>query len=116
MPEKQEKPKKPETWEVRVEHLLGRRVLDRHGKAVGRIEEVRAEPLGRETLVTEFLIGRYAMLERLSLQAFLAAPLHLLGWGRKRGGYRVPWDRLDLGDPERPKLRCGVEELEKLGD
>lgn len=103
------------TWEVRIELLLGRQVLDRYGKPVGRIEEIRAEPLGKETLVTDFLIGRYAMLERLSLQAFLLAPLHLLGWGRRRGGYRVPWDRLDLTDPERPRLLCQVEELEKLG-
>jgi hypothetical protein len=65
-------------------------------------------------LVTEYLVGRSAMLERLSVQAFLLAPLHLLGWRRKSASYRVPWDRLDLKDPERPRLRCGVEELERL--
>jgi len=105
---------KMEKKEVRVELLLGRKVLDPEGQPVGRIEEVRAEPLGNEMWVTEFLVGRSAMLERLSVQAFALAPLHLLGWRKKRGSYRVPWDRLDLGDPERPRLRCGVEELERL--
>jgi hypothetical protein len=32
----------------------------------------------------------------------------------KRGGYRVPWNKLDLSDPLRPRLRCSVDELEPL--
>jgi hypothetical protein len=105
---------KTERTEVRIELLLGRQVRDPEGRPVGRIEEVRAEPLGNETWVTEYLVGRFAMLERLSVQAFLLAPLHLLGWRSKSASYRVPWDRLDLKDPERPLLRCGVEELERI--
>jgi sporulation protein YlmC with PRC-barrel domain len=100
--------------EVRVELLLGRRVRDRQGRPVGRIEEVRAEPKGKEMRVTEYLVGRSAMLERLSVQAFLLTFPRLLGWGKKSGGYRVPWDRLDLADPDRPRLLCDVGELEGL--
>jgi hypothetical protein len=54
------------------------------------------------------------MLERLSVQAFLLTFPRLLGWGKKSGGYRVPWDRLDLADPDRPRLLCDVGELEGL--
>jgi hypothetical protein len=34
----------------------------------------------------------------------------------KPGGYRVPWDQLDLADPDRPRLLCDVAELERLGE
>jgi sporulation protein YlmC with PRC-barrel domain len=107
----------PEIAEVRLEHLLGRRVLDRDGHPIGRIEEVRAEPQGRDLVVTEYLVGTSAMLERLSVEAFGLAALALLGVGgrrKRRGGYRVPWDRLDLEDADRPRLRCAVEELPRL--
>jgi hypothetical protein len=29
-------------------------------------------------------------------------------------GYRVPWDKLDLTDPEKPRLLCALADLETL--
>jgi hypothetical protein len=55
--------------------------------------------------ITEFLVGSTALLERLAV--------HLRG-RRKGKGYRVPWDKLDLTDPARPKLKCTVDELARL--
>jgi len=100
--------------EVRVQELLGRRVLAKNGRPIGRIEEIRAEPRGRELMVEEFHLGGYALLERLSASILGRAVLPLFGAAGRRAGYRVRWDQLDLADPARPRLRCTVDELEPL--
>lgn len=102
------------TREVHLELLLGKRVLDSNEKPVGRIEEVRAEKQGDEWIVKEYLIGTAALLERLSAWTIGLKILHLLGARKIYGGYSVPWDKLDLTDLEKPRLRCSVEELKKL--
>ena len=40
--------------------------------------------------------------------------LHLLGAHKLGSSLRVPWDKLDLSDPEKPRLLCSVDELEKI--
>jgi hypothetical protein len=37
-----------------------------------------------------------------------------LGFHRHAHGWRARWDQLDLSDPQKPVLRCPVEELTKL--
>ncbi len=59
--------------------------------------------------MTEFLVGSYAMLERLAAWGIGRALLRLTS--KRREGYRIRWDQLDLSDPQRPRLRCEVEEL-----
>jgi hypothetical protein len=93
--------------EIRVELLLGRQVLDRTGKPVGRVEEIQARQEGDALLVEEFHLGPDALLERLS-----ALPLtrQLLGlFGRKaHRPLRVGWQAMDLSDPEHPRLRAAI--------
>lgn len=55
-----------EVQEVRVQELLGRRVLAGNGRPIGRIEEIHAEPHGRVLAVEEVLVGPDAALERLA--------------------------------------------------
>src|SRR5438067_9043768 len=97
----------PET-ELHLELLLGRQVLARNGKPIGRIEEIRATPRGRVLLIDDYLVGSYAVLERLSAWTIGRALLRTLGGGRP--GYRVPWDKLDVSDMERPRLLCAASE------
>lgn len=92
--------------EVHLELLLGRRVRDSRGRPAGRIEEVCAEREDLDCLVREFHLGPHALVERLSL------PLVRIFRGREHGLRRVPWDRLDLQDPDHPRLTCTIEELE----
>ena len=96
--------------EVHLELLIGRRVFALNGRSVGRLEEVRAElnPRG-DCFVSEFLIGTYGMLERLSVWRIGRAILRTVRV--RRQGYRVRWEQLDLSDPKRPQLKCEVEEL-----
>jgi sporulation protein YlmC with PRC-barrel domain len=100
--------------EINLELLLGRRVFGESGKAVGRLEEVQAEVRQEECVVTEFHVGSYAVFERLSAYSIGQAILRLFGATKEGGGYRVPWDKLDLSDPQRPRLLCSTEELKSL--
>ena len=98
--------------EVHLELLLGRRVRDRRGRACGRLEVVIAEEKDGECVVREYLIGRSALIERLSAWHVGLSVLRLFGAKSAASGYRVPWDKLDLSDPAHPLLRCAVDELE----
>ncbi|MGI8505113.1 MAG: hypothetical protein ACR2LR_28895 [Hassallia sp.] len=100
--------------EIHLELLLGKPVLDSTGKAIGRIEEVRASKQAEEWVVQEYLIGYAAVLERLSAWTIGLGILHLLGAHKIHGGYTVPWDKLDLTNPNQPRLRCSLDELKSL--
>jgi sporulation protein YlmC with PRC-barrel domain len=102
--------------EVHIELLLNRRVVAANGRAIGRIEEVCAELRAGEAYVTEYLVGAFALFERLAAWRIGRELLTLFGARRRGHGYRVPWDKLDLSDPERPRLICKVEELAQIKD
>jgi len=96
--------------EVHLELLIGKRVFALNGQPVGRLEEVRAQLNERGyCFVTEFLIGSYAILERLSVWRIGRAILRTLHI--RKQGYRIGWEELDLSDPNRPQLKCEVNEL-----
>lgn len=102
------------TSELHLELLLGKQVYDLEEKPVGRIEEVRAEQKGDEWVIQEYLIGPTAILERLSAWTIGVAILHLLGARKIRGGFSVPWNKLDLTDPAHPRLTCKIQELKQI--
>jgi hypothetical protein len=97
--------------EIHLELLLGRRVIDPDGEVAGRIEEVRASLHGEELLVDEYLLGPHALMERLSA-SFASFPV-LGSLGRRRRPVKIPWNRLDLSDPEHPRLLCTLNELKE---
>jgi hypothetical protein len=98
--------------EIHLDLLLGRSAVARNGKPIGRIEEFRAERRGHELVVTEYHLGPEALLERLSVSGLRFLSLFRIKT-RKRG-HRVPWDKLDLSNPKKPRLTCSVEELAPL--
>ncbi|MCY6488903.1 hypothetical protein [Leptolyngbya sp. GGD] len=100
--------------ELRLELLLGTQVLDCNGETIGRIEEVRAEQQGDEWVIQEYLVGSTALLERLSAWRIGVGMLKLLGARKFHGGYRIPWNQLDLSDRMSPRLCCTRSELEIL--
>jgi sporulation protein YlmC with PRC-barrel domain len=98
--------------EVKLELLLGRRVVDVNGVRVGHIEEVLADRDGEELLVTHFLVGRYGLFERLSIYHVGIGLLRYLGSrAQSAHPHRIPWDTMDLSDPEHPRLTCTIDEL-----
>jgi sporulation protein YlmC with PRC-barrel domain len=84
---------------VRLELLLGKLVRDSEGAKVGRLFEVHAEMEGEDCVVREYELGAYGLLVRFGISFGRRKPL------------RVPWDQLDLADPEHPRLRCRRDEL-----
>ncbi len=96
--------------EIHVERLLGKRVYALNGRSIGRLEEIRAAVDGNHCYVKEFLVGSYGMFERLSAMSIARSILKLFS----SSGYRVPWSELDLSAPDRPRLRCNVNELAPL--
>jgi sporulation protein YlmC with PRC-barrel domain len=88
--------------EISLELLVGRAVLTKDGGRLGRIEEIKANDNAE---VTEFLVGKQAFLERLSALGLFY---------RKKSGYRIRWDQIDLSDPLAPTLTCQVTDLEHL--
>ena len=98
---------------MHVELLLGEKVLAMNGQPIGRLEDIRTEVNRGHYFVSEFLVGSYAMLERLAAWRIGRAVLRVLG-AKKKQGYRVRWDQLDLTDPERLRLLCEVDDLMPL--
>ena len=94
--------------EIQLERLLGTLVVDAHGYAVGRIEDVVAEPEGDEYLVTHVVLGPHGRLSRLLGFAHQIPTLEALGLSRPARIKRLPWDWLDLSDPDHPRLRPTV--------
>jgi hypothetical protein len=102
--------------EISIELLLSRRVRALNGRTIGRIEEVRVETRRSECLVTGYLVGAYALFERLAAYPIGRAVLRTLRTKRRGKGYRVAWNQLDLSDPQKPRLTCPVSELEPLDE
>jgi hypothetical protein len=98
--------------EVRLELLLGHMVHDAEGRRIGRLDEVVAAEHEGECRVLEYHLGSYGLLESVgALGGFAAALARFLGIHQ---GFAVPWDRMDLSDPERPRVTCRKEELARL--
>ena len=72
------------TREIHLDRLLGREVLGRNGQRMGRIEELERMNLGVKMIL-----------------------------GLRGGGYVARWDQINLSDPDRPRLTCAVDELQK---
>jgi sporulation protein YlmC with PRC-barrel domain len=98
--------------EVKLELLLGTRVVDSNGVRVGRIEEVLADRDGEELLVTHYLVGRYGLFERFSIYHVGVGLLRYLGSrAQSVKPHRIPWDKLDLSDAAHPRLTCSIDDL-----
>lgn len=96
--------------ELRVEELLGRKLCDIAGRTVGRIEELVAEHRETDLVVVEVHVGPGAVLERLIDLASLVPRSDTLQ-RQLRKVRRIPWQQLDLSNPEHPRLTVRREEL-----
>ena len=95
------------TTEVRLERLLGREVLSSNNQRVGRLEEFRAETSGKTCTIGHVVIGAAGFAERVGVGMKRLV-------GSRVGGYVARWDQIDFSEPDRPRLTCPVEELQKL--
>ncbi len=94
---------------IHVELLLGERVFAMNGLPIGRLEEIRTHVNKGHLFVSEFLVGKYALLERLAAWRIGRGLLRVVG--KRKDGYRIRWDQIDLSDPQHPRVLCDVDEL-----
>ncbi len=99
------------TREIRFERLIGQRVCDADGRMIGHLHEVIAKREGQSLVVVEYHLGVYALLHRLADGVIGRALLHAVPGARPKL-YRVPWQLLDLSDPERLRVRCRLGALD----
>jgi sporulation protein YlmC with PRC-barrel domain len=99
--------------EVHLELLIGKKVLTLNGTSLGRLEEVHADVRGGRCYVEEYLVGTNAIFDRLSALTIGRAILGVASRWLKTS-YRIPWDKLDLSDPNKPKLKCKVTQLKRI--
>jgi len=92
---------------IRAELLAGRRVYDIDGKVAGRIHSIHLERDGPQCVVDEYLLGSAALLARLGITT-----MRLFGRRRFPEPLHVPWHQLDVSDPEHPRLRCRIADLQ----
>jgi sporulation protein YlmC with PRC-barrel domain len=91
--------------EVRLEQLLGRVVRTAAGRAVGRIEDLRAVPDGEDYVVSEVVLGELGFKAWLFSLTEQLPTFQALGLRRGFRTRAIPWQWLDLSDPERPRFR-----------
>jgi sporulation protein YlmC with PRC-barrel domain len=97
--------------QIAVELLIGRKVRDSDGKSVGRIEEFRVDRQHNALLVEAYLIGASAVIDRLSAWTLVRPIGRLLRMRQVFRVYEVPWQEMDLSDPEQPRLRIAERDL-----
>jgi hypothetical protein len=89
---------------IRLEDLVGSRVVALNGRTVAHVVEVCSERRDGEHQIVAYLLGTGALIERWSLTAGLfGKPKKLV----------ARWNQLDISDPRRPRLTCPFDEIEE---
>ena len=90
--------------EVAFEDLVGRVVRTAAGRPVGRIDDVRVEPDGDDYVVTAVILGELGLRARLYDMAAQLPTFRALGVPARYRTRAIPWQWLDLSDPEHPRF------------
>lgn len=94
---------------IRLDRLVGRQVYTANNRRLGRLEEFHAEQQGTNWIVFRCSIGASGLAERLGLAARL-----ILGVPRATG-YIARWDQIDISDPDRLRITCPINQLQRQG-
>jgi sporulation protein YlmC with PRC-barrel domain len=99
---------------LHLERLLGKQVHDSSGKRLGRLEEIHAEAHGDELWIHEYIVGAYGLLERFAAVPFRLGVIPFAGPKKFGRTYKIPWDKMDLADPNQPRTTCPKRKIEEL--
>jgi sporulation protein YlmC with PRC-barrel domain len=97
--------------EINVELLIGRKVRDVDGEKVGRIEEFKVERDDKSCVLDSYFVGSSALIERLSAWTLVRPIARALHSHRLYSVYQIPWQDMDLSDPQHPRLRIAKRDL-----
>jgi Uncharacterized conserved protein len=100
--------------ELRLTEILGRKVVDSDGKYAGRLEDIEAVRGEDVSLIESYLVVHRGLLDRIQTWA-LAAPLQKsIPVREKSRPYRVPWDLMDMSDPEHLRILVPQANLSRI--
>ena len=86
---------------VRLSELMNLRAVDSTGASLDRVKDVRLERRGGDWVVTDLVVGRASVAERLGfVHGVVERPVVLARLMKRvaRHGRVVPWDAATLGD------------------
>ena len=100
---------------VSLHDLVGRVVHDAEGRRIGRIEELKAEIAfergGNDYVVTRFGVGRWGPFDAIASGRIVQQLVRRITRATSYVHYDVPWQLMDLSDPEHPRVECAEEAL-----
>jgi sporulation protein YlmC with PRC-barrel domain len=100
--------------ELQLLEILGKKVVDCEGRYAGRLEEIEAERGENESLIESYFVVHRGLIDRIQTWA-LAAPIQKsIPVREKSRPYRVPWDQMDMSDPEHPRILVPQSELSRV--
>jgi len=99
---------------IHLQKLLGRKVRDVNGRSAGHIQEFVARRRAGSYVIEEVLLGRRALLERLSVPVLSMFFLHFFGAAGHAAAHCARWEDLDVSDPRKPRLRIARDQLKPL--
>lgn len=99
--------------ELHLYETLGRKVHDANGEYAGRLEELEVERGDESCLVMNYLVQRRGLVSRITAWALSDSLQKAIPTSEKSLPYRVPWELMDLSDPEHPRITVPQKELKR---
>lgn len=100
--------------ELHIYEALGRKVHDANGEYAGRLEEIEVERGDESCLVTGYLVQHRGLRSRITAWALSDSLQKAIPTSEKSLPYRVPWDQMDLSNPDRPRITVSKTELKRI--
>jgi sporulation protein YlmC with PRC-barrel domain len=100
--------------ELHMYEFLGRKVHDADGKYAGALEEVEVERGDEFCAVKNYLVQHRGLIDRITAWALTQSIRKAIPVREKSKPYRVPWDKMDLTDPQHPRITVPQSELQRV--
>ena len=101
---------------IQLREILGKKVTDPNGVAVGHLEEVEAERGEKECVIQAYIVEHRGLLDRVSSWALTSSMQKALQRNREKRPFRLPWDQMDLADPHHPRVLIPKGDLPRVGE
>ena len=100
--------------ELDLYDILGRKVHDANGEYAGRLEEIEVERGEESCAVMNYLVEHRGLIDRITAWAITDSLQKAIPVREKSCPYRVPWDKMDLSDPDHPRIKVPQSELKRV--
>lgn len=99
--------------EIHLYEILGRKVCDANGEYAGCLEEIEVERGDEVCPVKSYLVEHRGLMSRITAWALADSLQKAIPVSEDSLPYRVPWDQMDLSDPEHPRITVAKSELRR---